>query len=296
MLQKTITLTDEDKKNLKEFWRVYENNSKKIQEELFQEAQKIPEFAPILNSITDDQRTTQNKKSHSLQQKAILNDAWEAFLKFQYDQGISYAKLGITFSGWFKLISAFKYSFLKNIDITTFEKFKNFVSVIEGMVKFVDITMGIVGDAYIETKEAIIKAQEEAISELSTPILQLREKLLILPIIGVIDTHRARQITQNLLSTIKAVKAKIVVMDITGVPIVDSKVDNHLVQTAHAVRLMGGRVIITGISPEIAQTMVTIGADLQEISTAGSLEDGIKEADRYLGHKISTKRNYTGLN
>ncbi len=144
-----------------------------------------------------------------------------------------------------------------------------------------------VGVSFVQERERIIRQQEEAIRELSTPVLQVREQLLILPIIGVIDPQRARQLTEQLLSGIRANRAKVVVIDITGVPSVDSTVANHLVQTVDASRLMGATVILTGLSSEIAQTLVTIGVDLAKMRTVGDLQGGIEEAERLLGYQIS---------
>ena len=143
-----------------------------------------------------------------------------------------------------------------------------------------------VGVSFVQERERIIRQQQEAIRELSTPVLQVRERLLILPIIGVIDPQRARQLTEQLLRGIRANRAKVVVMDITGVPSVDSTVANHLVQTVDASRLMGATVIVTGLSSEIAQTLVTIGVDLTKMKTVGDLQGGIEEAERVLGYQI----------
>ena len=143
-----------------------------------------------------------------------------------------------------------------------------------------------VGVSFVQERERIIREQQEAIRELSTPVLQVRERLLILPIIGVIDPHRARQLTEQLLRGIRANRAKVVVIDITGVPSVDSTVANHLVQTVDASRLMGATVIVTGLSSEIAQTLVTIGVDLTKMRTVGDLQGGIEEAERLLGYQI----------
>lgn len=145
--------------------------------------------------------------------------------------------------------------------------------------------LSIVALAFIEERENVVRQQEEAIRELSTPVLQYREGSLILPIIGVLDTHRARQLTEQLLNSIRANRAKVVVMDITGVPTVDSKVANHLVQTVEASRLLGANVVVTGVSPQIAQTLVTIGIDLSRLNTVGDLQGGIEEADRLLGYR-----------
>ena len=139
---------------------------------------------------------------------------------------------------------------------------------------------------FVQERERVIRQQQEAIRELSTPVLQVRERLLILPIIGVLDSQRARQLTEQLLRGIRANRAKVVVIDITGVPTIDSTVANHLVQTVEASRLMGASVIITGLSSEIAQTLVTIGVDLSEMATVGDLQGGIEEAERLLGYKV----------
>jgi rsbT co-antagonist protein RsbR len=140
---------------------------------------------------------------------------------------------------------------------------------------------------FVGERERVIRQQQEAIRELSTPVLQVRERLLILPIIGVLDGQRARQLTEQLLRGIRTNRAKVVVIDITGVPTIDSTVANHLVQTVDASRLMGASVIITGLSSDIAQTLVTIGVDLSKMHTVGDLQGGIEEAERQLGFRVS---------
>jgi len=154
------------------------------------------------------------------------------------------------------------------------------------LMKLTFLDIGLAIDTYIQQRERTIHEQQEAIRELSTPVLQLRERLLILPIVGVIDTQRARQLTEQLLRSIRANRAKVVVIDITGVPVVDTTVANHLVQTVEASRLMGATVIITGLSAEIARTLVTLGVDLGKMDTMGDLQEGIEEAERLLGYDV----------
>lgn len=150
---------------------------------------------------------------------------------------------------------------------------------------FLDISLAI--DTYVDSRERTIRAlQQEAIKELSTPVLPFREGMLLLPIIGQIDSQRARQLTEHLLLSIRANRAKVVVIDITGVATVDSRVANHLVQTVDAARLMGTKVVFSGISPEIALTMVTLGIDLGPVYTVGALQDGIEHAERLLGYRV----------
>jgi len=139
---------------------------------------------------------------------------------------------------------------------------------------------------FVQERERIIHQQQEAMRELSTPVLQVRERLLILPIIGVIDSKRARQLTEQLLRGIRANRARVVVIDITGVAAMDSSIANHLVLTVEASRLLGASVIVTGLSPEIAQTLVRIGVNLGKMHTVGDLQGGIEEAERVLGYKV----------
>src|ERR1700742_1568210 len=151
-----------------------------------------------------------------------------------------------------------------------------------------------VGVSFVQERERIIRQQQEAIRELSTPVLQVRDRLLILPIIGVLDGQRARQLTEQLLRGIRTNRARVVVIDITGVPTIDSTVANHLVQTADASGLMGASVIITGLSSEIALTLVTIGLDLSKMNAVGDLQGGIEEAERLLGYEVTRTGEQTG--
>jgi rsbT co-antagonist protein RsbR len=154
------------------------------------------------------------------------------------------------------------------------------------LIKLVFLDIGLAMDTYIHAREATMRKQQEAIRELSTPVLQIRGRLLLLPIIGVIDTHRARLITDSLLRSIRATRAKVIVMDVTGVATIDSKVANHLIQTVTAAGLMGASVIVTGLSSDVAQALVGLGLDLGKLTTAGDLQGGIEEAERLLGYRV----------
>jgi rsbT co-antagonist protein RsbR len=154
------------------------------------------------------------------------------------------------------------------------------------LMKLVFLDIGLAVDTYIYARESTMRKQQEAIRELSTPVLQIRDRLLLLPIIGVIDTHRARLITDGLLHSIRDTRAKVVVMDVTGVATIDTKVANHLIQTVTAARLMGAHVIVTGLSSDVAQALVGLGLDLAKLNTVGDLQGGIEEAERLLGYRV----------
>ena len=148
----------------------------------------------------------------------------------------------------------------------------------------------VVGVSFVQERERVIGQQQATIHELSTPVLQVRERLLILPIIGILDAQRTSQLTEQLLGAIHNNRAKVVVIDITGVPTIDKAVANHIVETVRACRLMGADAILTGLSPEIAQTLVTLGVDLSMMDTVGDLQGGIEAAERHLGYKVTLRQ------
>jgi rsbT co-antagonist protein RsbR len=164
------------------------------------------------------------------------------------------------------------------------EKLNRILDAYEPAANRIAVTVGV---SFVEERERVIREQQESIRELSTPVLQVRERLLILPIIGVLDSQRARQLTEQLLVAIQANRAKVVVIDVTGVLTIDLAVANHLVQTVEAARLMGASAIMTGLSSEIAQTLVDLGVDLGMMRTVGDLQGGLEEAERLIGHRAN---------
>lgn len=156
-------------------------------------------------------------------------------------------------------------------------------AVFESVRKVTFLDLGFAFDAYMLERERTIWRQEEELRKLSTPVLQLQDELLLQPIVGLVDTARAQQLTEQLLHTIRERRARVVVIDVTGVGAVDSRVANHLVQTVEAARLMGAAAIVTGLSAEVAQTLVRLGVDLRAVRTVGDLQGGIEEANRLLG-------------
>jgi rsbT co-antagonist protein RsbR len=164
-------------------------------------------------------------------------------------------------------------------------------SVFLSLMKLTFLDMGLAFDTYINARERTIREQREAIQELPTPVLPFREGMLLVPIIGLIDSVRARLLTEQLLGAIRDTRAKVVVIDITGVQAVDSKVANHMIQTVEAARLMGATAILAGVSPQIAQTMVTLGIDLGRMTTVGDLQSGIERAEALLGYAVTRARD-----
>jgi rsbT co-antagonist protein RsbR len=143
--------------------------------------------------------------------------------------------------------------------------------------------------AFTATREATIRAQSAALQELSAPIIPIYGGVLVLPLIGTIDTQRAAAIMETLLEGVAARNARVVLLDITGVPVVDTSVAHHLIQAARAVRLLGAEIVLVGIRPEIAQTIVQLGVDLSGIATMADLQGGVAYALERLDLAIVTR-------
>jgi rsbT co-antagonist protein RsbR len=129
-------------------------------------------------------------------------------------------------------------------------------------------------------QQQIIRLQAAALRDLATPLIPISGQVVAMPLVGAMDTQRAQQVIEVLLRGVEASRARIAILDITGVPIVDTQVANALVAAAQAVRLLGAQVILTGIRPEVAQTLVGLGIDLASLVTRATLQDGIAYAMR----------------
>lgn len=134
----------------------------------------------------------------------------------------------------------------------------------------------------LERAKEYIRQQQSTIAELSTPVIEIWDDILVLPVVGVVDTMRSVEIMNNLLQSIVASQARCVIVDITGVDVVDTKTADHLLKVVRAARLLGTRCVLTGLNPAVAQTLVEIGADLTEVLTLRNLKAGLKDCILYL--------------
>jgi rsbT co-antagonist protein RsbR len=143
-------------------------------------------------------------------------------------------------------------------------------------------------EAYQKTREAVILRQQQEMLELSTPVVELWTGILALPLIGTLDSARTQIVMQNLLEAIVAKGADLAIIDITGVPTVDTLVAQHLLKTVAAARLMGAECIISGIRPQIAQTIIHLGVDLGSVITKANLADAFRLALRKKNLAVAT--------
>jgi rsbT co-antagonist protein RsbR len=155
--------------------------------------------------------------------------------------------------------------------------------------KIVFFDMSLAVETYIAASMATLERHQSAIRELSTPVIQVHEGILLLPIVGTIDTQRAQQIMETVLQRVVDEQARVIILDIAGVPVVDTKVADHLLKTTAAVRLVGAETILTGISAQVARTVVQLGVDISMMSTRSKLSEGIELALATIGKSIDSR-------
>jgi rsbT co-antagonist protein RsbR len=250
----------------------------------FEHLSALEEARPLLynKALAERTRRLQTEQIVSM----VQSEYGLAYATQRLELGLIYSRAGLelpVFLGAFhQLLRVIGSAVIHRNEKSAMEAFQNFMSLKK--VAFMDL--GIIVDVLVYERQRLIRQQQDAIRELSTPVLQIRDRMLLLPIIGVIDTHRARMITENLLTSIRNNRAKVVVMDVTGVATIDSKVANHLLQTVTAARLMGAAVIVTGLSADVAQSLVALGIDLGKLRTIGDLQGGLEEAEQMLGYRL----------
>jgi rsbT co-antagonist protein RsbR len=146
-------------------------------------------------------------------------------------------------------------------------------------------------ESYQKAREGVIMRQQQDLLELSTPVVKLWDRVLALPLIGTLDSQRTQVVMETLLQQIVQDGAEVAIIDITGVPTVDTLVAQHLLKTVTAARLMGADCIISGIRPSTAQTIVHLGVDLQDVMTKATLADAFRVALRRMGLRVTTRKD-----
>jgi rsbT co-antagonist protein RsbR len=285
-LARLVGLSAADSAHIKTVRDVVLNDAESLTVGFFDSLRRLDDTATLFNNVAALAEAKRLKREHLV---AMLSGDYGPEYAVQCVLlGTFYSKAGFDVAVFLGALRELVQSISTVITRASVADPENGFAAVTALQKLAFLEIGIIVDAWISERERVINQQQEAIRELSTPVLQVRDKLLILPLVGMIDSQRAMQITDSLLHAIRAKRARVVVMDITGVDAVDSKVANHLLQTVAASQLMGAKVIVTGLSADVAQALVGLGINLSTLNTIGDLQGGLDEAERILGYR--TKR------
>jgi anti-anti-sigma regulatory factor len=261
---------------MRRLWRFYDGIHEELNLVLRERLSTHPDFGPLIRSTPPDDE--QEARSHALLGGAMDRGEWEPYWENVRGQAVGYATAEIPFAAWVELVHIFR----RDLAVRLFDATApaDLPAAIGALDRWLDDALAVFGSAFVDTSRAVIARQQQAIRQLSTPVLQLRTGLLLLPIVGALDPDRLDRLREALLDGIRARRARAVVIDVTGVPDIDTLVANGLIGTVDAARMMGASVIVSGLSAEIAQTLVIAGVDLSRIDSAGDLESGIERASR----------------
>lgn len=300
------TLKEEEAlKNLKAYHSFFQEIEADLNELILKELKDHPIIGELLRKQSKEERVEQSKKSLQVQYDAIYNNNWEPFIEYQANQGIAYASMGMEYYMWYEVISMARNYMMQVLTKDDKAIRPDTSSIIKGMNHFFDITMCTIGEAYLDEKKELIKSRETTIMqqtkdilELSTPVIQIWNGIVMAPLIGALDSERTYNFKEVLLNKIVDTGSPVTLIDITGVPTIDTQTAQHLIETVKSVRLLGADVVLTGIRPSIAQTLVHLGITLPDITSCASLSEGLRIAFSKLDLKVESlngKSNKLGL-
>jgi anti-anti-sigma factor len=259
-------------------WELYDGAYEEIQVQIRERLATHPAFGRLIRETPID--AEQDAVNRALVGAAMLNWEWNAYWDRTRAQAAGYANAEIPLASWIELVNLFRADLLERVFAASEQA--ELLANVQAMDRWLDDVTAAFAQAFVSANEQVIARQQQAIRQLSTPVLQLRSGLLILPIVGALDRERLDQMRALLLQAIRDRRARAVVLDVTGVPEIDSVAANQLIGSVTSARMMGAEVIISGLSAEISETLVTVGIDLARVVSAGDLQGGIELAEARL--------------
>lgn len=222
--------------------------------------------------------------------KELQKDYWRDFFQDARDEqyiekrrmvGETHARIGLSLGSYCAAMNH-----LHSLIVSRLAADDSAQTALDTVAKFMNMDTAIVIESYSKVINESISAQSQALMEMSTPVTQIWEGILMLPVVGIIDSKRAQEIMATTLAKISETQAQVFIMDISGVAVVDTQVANHMIQITKATRLMGCESTISGLSPSIAETIVQLGIDVGKVRTTATLKDALSSAFRRIGMAI----------
>jgi rsbT co-antagonist protein RsbR len=281
-LMELYSFTHEDRKNVLFAGETLIPSLPEFVETFYEWQEKLPEFDHF---FSDENLLRQVKgKQHQYWIEFFQAEMDDAYMENRETLGQTHARIGLSLNTYF---ASMNMACVLLIDILKENvKESSSASLIESLAKQIHLDTAIVADAYATVTYETAAAQSKSLMEMSTPVTQIWEGILLLPIVGIIDSKRAQDIMNAALVNISKTQAQVFIMDISGVGVVDTAVANHLIQITKATRLMGCEAVISGLSPAIAQTIVELGIDVGKVKTTATMRDALANAFHRLKMEI----------
>jgi len=262
--------------------RLYSDLAKKRVREISAKTEElyrlVPSFAPLLRGLSGEAMVEQNAENIERIRAAAYEGSWEPYLANLKARGTAYARHGVRLEDWTEVFQRLLAWVMDLVVDDAGGDQARLRAMLKGTSCLFDTVVQVIGQTFVEEHGAIIRHQQAALRELSTPVLAVGERVLLVPLIGDLDEGRISHLRSALLDAIRANRAKVVVLDVTGVAHVDTAVAHRLGAVIKAARLMGARVLVSGLSSEISQAMVLLGTDLPGAETFTTLQLALADA------------------
>ena len=280
----TYRLDDGDMRRIREFAQIAKPRMQEMVTEWYAWLQTQPEFDQFFSDTATLKRV-----------QRLQDDYWLLFMSGSIDDeyiamrrkvGEAHARIGLPLNTYFAGMNMFMELFgkcMRDHDMSDDARSR----MEESVTKLLHLDTAVVVETYNHLVEETLTAQAKSLMEMSTPVTQIWSGILLLPIVGIIDSKRARDIMNATLAKIGETQARIFILDISGVGVVDTAVANHLIKITRATRLMGCDCTISGVSPSIAQTIVDLGIDVGRIKTTSTMQDALADAFHRVGMQIT---------
>lgn len=282
-----VGFTDDDVQFLRELHPFMEDWSDEVIEDLYRHFLSFEET----KSFFPNEETLNRVKT--LQKEYFLGltkgDYGEEYLWNRLEIGRIHLRIGLSPRWYMGSYSFYVQSVFPKVIEAFKSDYQRAQNTMLALLKLITLDQELAMTTYITASEKIIEHQSREILEMSTPVMRVWEGVVVAPVIGSLDTYRTQQLMEQLLEKIVETNSSIALLDITGVPSVDTKIAQHLIETITAARLLGAKVVLTGVRPALAQTIVHLGIDLKNVDTVPSLVAGMRYAFQELNLTVTGK-------
>src|SRR5690606_34434729 len=282
----TYQVLRKQKKNILELWMKNQLTDESLREDLISNEELRSQSEELIDALVDNLSEEISTDMNS--------EKWNSVIEILSGIAITRARQGFSPRETGNFVFSLKDAFVEILQKHIKDNTEVLYQETQKINKIIDNLSVITFETFIKGREEVILRQTDEIAEISTPVIRVWDGILALPIIGTLDSSRTQVVMESLLQEIVETGSSIAILDISGVPAVDSLVAQHLIKTVSATRLMGAECIISGIRPEIAQTVVHLGIDLSTVVTKASLASALRAAFALLELQVVKRNRFQG--